>query len=458
MNELSPPYDPVTPRSIDRLSTLGTKRHVIRRLNIGNSRIFPAPRRYRRQVRTSYTVVLIMVLLAAYAGIANAAFGGYYSALASAFAVIGFLFSGFLHHRGRHTWARVNLLVIANLTIFVMGYLLAPNSNIALFLLSFVGLPFIVMSWRERRKVVLALCSLPLGLWIILMVTNYGNGAFVEVSPEISAVFGYSQSIMVFAFVAIEFAYYDWVTQNYSRAVRRSLRNEERANKAKTTFLRSMSHEMRTPLNAILGASDLLAHHPRATPDIKRLARIIDDAGSDVLSLTEKSMAYARITAGNFETRADASDPLSLLEPITERFRDKIQRKDIALEISKTNHRKVLVDNIMFTEAMTQIIENAVAYTPDNGKVRLSIEDGASGYVRIMVSDTGPGIPKSRHHQVFRPYERLDQTYGTKSGSGVGLTIAKSYIDAMNGRIGLEDRNSEGSTVGTHIWVEVPVA
>lgn len=458
MNELSPPCEPVTPLRGDRSSTLGTKTSVIRRLNIGNSRIFPAPQRYRRQVRTSYSVVLILMLLAFYSGATNVFFGGFYSGIASGVAIAGFLFSGYLHHIGRHTLARVNLLVFANLSTFAAAFFLDPNSNIALFLLAFVGLPFIVMSWRERRKVTLALCTLPLVLWIILMVTNYGNGAFVEIDPEVSAIFGYSQSIMVFALVAIEFAYYDWVTQNYSRAMRRSLRNEERANKAKTTFLRSMSHEMRTPLNAILGASDLLAHHPRATPDIKRLARIIDDAGSDILSLTEKSMAYGRITAGNYETRSEAADPLGLIEPITERFRDKIERKDIALEISKTNHRKVLVDSIMFTEAMTQIVENAVAYTPNHGKIRLSIEDGPSGFVRLMVSDTGPGIPEARRHQVFRPYERLDQTYGTKSGSGVGLTIAKSYIDAMGGRIGLDKGNSEGSTIGTHVWVEVPVA
>ena len=458
MNELSPPCEPITPSRGVRPSTLGTEKSVIRRLNIGNSRIFPAPQRFRRQVRTSYSVVLILVALAVYAGATNLFFGGVYAGLTSGFAILGFLFSGYLHHRGRHTWARVNMLVVANLSIFVAAFLLDPNSNIALFLLSFVGLPFIVMTWRERRNVMIALCVLPLVLWIVLMVTNYGNGAFVEIDPAVSAIFGYGQSIMVFALVAIEFAYYDWVTHNYSRALQRSLRNEERANKAKTTFLRSMSHEMRTPLNAILGATDLLAHHPRATPDIKRLARIIDDAGSDILSLTEKSMAYARITAGNYETHCEAADPLGLIEPITERFRDKIERKDIALEISKTNHRKVLVDSIMFTEAMTQIIENAVAYTPSHGKIRLSIEDGPSGFVRLMVSDTGPGIPETRQHQVFRPYERLDQTYGTKSGSGVGLTIAKSYIDAMGGRIGLDKGNSEGSTIGTHVWVEVPVA
>jgi signal transduction histidine kinase len=84
----------------------------------------------------------------------------------------------------------------------------------------------------------------------------------------------------------------------------------------------------------------------------------------------------------------------------------------------------------------------------------LQIRDGKSGAVRLMVSDTGPGIPKQNHRAAFKPYERLEQTYGTKSGGGVGLTIARSYVHAMHGEIGLEREPSDG----THVWIEVPAA
>jgi len=423
-------------------------------LNIGKSPLFPAPRRFRRQVRTSYSVLLVLALLSLYSVLSNLIFASYNTALIASGTVGALGAAAWLHHIGRHTLARFVMLTSVNLAVFLSSFFLPQNSNMSMFLLAFIGLPFIVMSWRENRPMMAYFCALPMVLWIMLMVTNYGNGAYFELDPQITALFGYSHSIMVFAFVMMEFFYYDRVTQNYSRALRRALRAEERANRAKTAFLRSMSHEMRTPLSAVLGAADLLEHHPKATPDIKRLAKIVADSGTDLLSLTEKSMAYARITAGNVDPDLSPADPLSLIDPVIERFRDKIDRKEISVEISKSNHHKVIVDPAMFTEVIAQIFDNALTYTPCQGSVRLQIRDGKSGAVRLMVSDTGPGIPKQNHRAAFKPYERLEQTYGTKSGGGVGLTIARSYVHAMHGEIGLEREPSDG----THVWIEVPAA
>lgn len=429
-------------------------RALIRYLNIGKSRHFPAPRRFRRQIRTSYSILLVLCLLTAYAGASSLVYGGTKSAAIS-FATLGVLgIVALLHRAARHRTARVLTILSVNLAIFGISYFIPTNSNVSMFLLAFVGLPVIMMSWRESRFWMAFCSALPLVLWTILLVTNYGNGVYNELDPAVTKPFGYAHSFMVFALVMIEFLYYDGITQSYARAMRRSLRAEERANRAKTTFLRSMSHEMRTPLGAVLGAVDLLDQQYGANKDLKRLSTIIGDAGENLLQLTEKSMAYARITSGAVKPELGPADPLSLIDPVIERYREMISRKDINLEISKSNHNKVLVDPAMFTEVMAQIVDNAVTYTPDRGSVRVCIRDGAGGNVRLMVTDTGPGIPAQKHQDVFKPYERLDQTYGSKSGSGVGLTIARSYVRAMKGDIGLDGDVESGA----RIWIEIPAA
>ncbi|MEC7961726.1 MAG: hypothetical protein VX201_00485, partial [Pseudomonadota bacterium] len=120
-------------------------------LNIGKSPLFPAPRRFRRQVRTSYSVLLILALLSLYSVLSNLIFASYNTALIASGAVGALGAAAWLHHIGRHTLARFVMLTSVNLAIFLSSFFLPQNSNMSMFLLAFIGLPFIVMSWRENR-------------------------------------------------------------------------------------------------------------------------------------------------------------------------------------------------------------------------------------------------------------------------------------------------------------------
>lgn len=418
----------------------------------GLSRFFPTPRRFRRQVRSSYTILPVLALLTFYSIISNLVYASYKTAFVGGITLTALLTATWLHHIGRHKSARFVMITTLNVSVFLASYFLPQNSNMSLFLLSFVGLPFIVMSWRENKAIMAYFCALPIVLWIILMLTNYGGGAYFELPPETTEIFGYGHSIMIFAIVLMEFLYYDSITKSYSRALRRSLRSEARANASKTAFLRSMSHEMRTPLGAVLGAADLLRDHPKAGPEVRDLARIIATSGNDLLSLTEKSMAYAQIASGALAPNLEPTDPHPILTSIVERFRDKSDSKDIHVELSKTSDAKIQVDPSMLSEALVQIYDNALTYTPRGGSVTAMIMDASNDRVRLEICDTGPGIPDENHSDVFEPFERLGQTYGTQSGSGVGLTIARAYVKAMQGDIGL----LQAPERGTHVWIELP--
>ena len=346
------------------------------------------------------------------------------------------------------------MLVTTNLLLFLGSYFQQPVSNVSLILLSFIGLPFIVFSWRENRIIVASLSALPLVLWNVLIFTNYGNMAFVETELEISKAFGYWHSILVFLFVALEFAYFDYVTHNYSQALHKSLAAEEKAGRVKTAFLSSMNHEIRTPLNAIIGSAELLRAHPQATPDIRRFANYIDQAGQDILNMTDKSLTYTRLISGPLDVKLRREDPMKLVQAELKKLDGPIREKSIKVETKQACHLPVLADAYLLSQVLAQLIDNAVKYVPEKGTVRLVVAKGVDQRVRISVKDNGPGIPAEKRDQVFLPFERLEQSLGTESGGGIGLTIAKVYVEAMGGEIGITPF-TEG---GAHVWVELPSA
>jgi signal transduction histidine kinase len=422
------------------------------------------PSQYRRLVvQTTDRILLIVLALSVYAITSNLYYGAMRMVVTALVTFSCLLLALILHRSGYHTPARFILLTSLNVAIFIGSFFLPTNSNLSMFLLSFIGLPFMVMSWWDNRPMMIYFCTLPLVLWTTLMLTNYGNGQYFELSPEITQLFGYSHSIMVFASITLQFVHYDRVTRNYSVALRSSLEAQKRANSAKTAFLRSMSHEMRTPLGAILGAADLLQNSPDAKADINELTKIITSSGNDMLSLTEKSTSFARVTAGDLEPHPEPVSLTALLGRVLSRFQDKIADKEIQLNLTNASegaatnieNLHALADPAMLSEALSQVFENALTYTPHGGAVTLTLSSTASAEtLRLIVTDTGPGIAEHQREAVFEPYERLDQAYGSQSGGGVGLTIARAYLTAMGGQILLEEAQ-EG---GTRVLIDLPTA
>lgn len=152
----------------------------------------------------------------------------------------------------------------------------------------------------------------------------------------------------------------------------------------------------------------------------------------------------------------------ALLGRVLSRFQDKIGDKEIRLNLTgalasdgEDGGIRASADPAMLAEALTQVMENALTYTPKGGTVTLHLAHSPSAdNLRLSVTDTGPGIAAQHRETVFEPYERLDQAYGSQSGGGVGLTIARAYLIAMGGRITLESPEAGG----TRVLIDLPTA
>ena len=229
----------------------------------------------------------------------------------------------------------------------------------------------------------------------------------------------------------------------------------ERANRAKSLFLSSMSHEMRTPLNAILGFSQLIEVDVK--DDLTRdNIREIMHAGKHLLELIDDLLELSLIESGkvrlcieSYNLKEILNLCLSMVKSSTEKMAIRIDNKvDTLPDIN------IYVDDKRFKQIVLNLLSNAIKYNNKNGSVIIdySLED--EKMLCLSITDTGKGIAPHYHDNLFNLFDRAGQECSNITGSGLGLAISKKLIEKMNGSIGFESAIGEGS----HFWVKVPLS
>jgi len=228
----------------------------------------------------------------------------------------------------------------------------------------------------------------------------------------------------------------------------------ERANKAKSDFLSNMSHELRTPMNAIIGYSEMLLDEDELPEiymnDIKRVVK----AAKHLLGLINNILELSKVESGRIEMSLEKvklhdvlSESLIMVEPLTE-------KKNIQLVLNNTKDGTVIADYMRLKQVLINLLSNAIKYNNDNGKVDISVQIKKGQYVKVLVTDTGIGIPDERLSELFEPFNRLDAENSNIEGTGIGLTLAKSIIEQLGGRLEVKSKLGKGSC----FWIELPNA
>ncbi|KPP97661.1 PAS domain-containing hybrid sensor histidine kinase/response regulator [Marinobacter sp. HL-58] len=229
----------------------------------------------------------------------------------------------------------------------------------------------------------------------------------------------------------------------------------EQANRAKSRFLSSMSHELRTPMNAILGFSQNMEADP-SLPDRHRsqVAEIIK-AGNHLLELINDVLDLARVEAGqvdlsleNVDVNKAIEDVLGLVKPLSE-------HREIQCRMTSPESLWVRADRTRLKQALVNLVSNAIKYNRRGGEVNVAVErtrDDGQRRVRVAVTDTGQGIAPEDLPGLTSPFNRLPQADSHIEGTGIGLTITRQIIEAMEGRLGISSELGVGST----FWIELP--
>lgn len=230
----------------------------------------------------------------------------------------------------------------------------------------------------------------------------------------------------------------------------------EKANQAKSAFLSSMSHELRTPLNAILGYTQLFEYDGNLNSQQVSNMREIRKAGEHLLQLINDVLDLAKIESGKMTV---SLEPVLVSRVINECFtlvQPQADARGIRLyaTLNDLDRNYVVADHVRFKQALLNLLSNAIKYNHVGGEVEVRLEAQPMDRLRIMVRDTGRGIPADRQHEVFQPFNRLSAENSNIEGSGVGLVITKQLVEMMQGKLEF----SSIEAVGTSFWIDLPTA
>jgi CheY-like chemotaxis protein/nitrogen-specific signal transduction histidine kinase len=229
----------------------------------------------------------------------------------------------------------------------------------------------------------------------------------------------------------------------------------ERANRAKSEFLSRMSHDLRTPLNAVLGFAQLL-DMDNLTDDQRESVMQILQAGRHLLDLMNEVLDISRIESGHLSLSPEPVAVPEIVQQAVKLVRPLADARRIAIELaaSAAEERYVKADRQRLTQILLNLVSNAIKYNREGGRVTLSCTERPDGRVRINVSDTGAGIRPEKLALLFTPFERLGADQTSIEGTGLGLALSRGLAEAMDGIVGVDSQVDVGST----FWIELSSA
>ena len=244
-------------------------------------------------------------------------------------------------------------------------------------------------------------------------------------------------------------------TKKLNDKLENALKKAEAASLAKTCFLNNMSHDIRTPMNAILGYAQLMEDELKGKdlPETSEHLEKLQQSGNLLLSIINNVLDMARIESGRMEIDENYARIEDIRQTLFEIFDDEAKKKNLALHYTiNVEHEHILTDTTKVKEIFVNILSNAIKYTPSGGSVTINVDElicDEPGYmiVRTRVSDTGIGMSQDYQTKIFDAFTRERNTTMSKiTGSGLGMPIVKKYVDLLGGTIDVKSEFGKGST------------
>lgn len=229
----------------------------------------------------------------------------------------------------------------------------------------------------------------------------------------------------------------------------------EEAAAVKAQFLANMSHEVRTPMNGILGMSELLVE-ANLDPECHSYAKAVHGSAESLLRVLNDILDLSKLERGRYRIERSAFDLVALAESVVALYRPASRDRNLGLkvEFESDTPRWVWGDPSRLRQILTNLVDNALKFTQVGGVV-LSIEPRPGNTVLFQVSDTGPGIPPQQVEAIFNAFHQVDASHSrTHQGTGLGLAIVQHLVKLMAGKLGVKSEPGRGST----FWFEIEMA
>lgn len=243
--------------------------------------------------------------------------------------------------------------------------------------------------------------------------------------------------------------------KEHQRQLQDALTLAQSANRAKTVFLNNMSHDIRTPMNAIIGFTNLATDHLASASQLQDYLKKIKQSSEHLLSLINDVLDMSRIESGNMTLNNEEQNLSDIIHSLTDIVHSDILRKHLDFTVRTENimHEFIICDKLRLNQVFLNVLSNAIKYTPDYGSIVMQIiekepasEECASFEFRIC--DNGMGISKEFLKTIYDPFTRVkNSTVSGIQGTGLGMAITKKIVDLMNGGIDIQSEENVGTEV-----------
>lgn len=284
-------------------------------------------------------------------------------------------------------------------------------------------------------------------------------------------------AVAVIAVLAFFFTILLWLFISFRRKTRRF--NEEQAktcaalkdalgtanaaNEAKTTFLSSMSHDIRTPMNGIIGMTAIAVAHMDDPARVEDCLNKITSSSKHLLALINEVLDMSKIESGEIYLNEDIFDFSVLMDDLITLNKPEADAKHHELIVHTLNisHEEVIGDSLRLQQVFTNLVSNAIKYTPDGGRIKVILSEKPSGSPKLgcfefVVEDNGVGMSEEYLPHVFEAFTRADSPYTTRTqGTGLGMAIAQNIVHLMNGDITVESSLGKGSKFTVTLFLKL---
>jgi len=358
------------------------------------------------------------------------------------------------------------------------AYFLSVNLNILAWG-AFLSITFLLFGYEDWKTLLLLIClagtapialaSLSPDLLLLRSFLFFLTLPMIGVNLYLGGTRGYSMAMifswyLLFALIhahTIHRQYIRYIEEKFALATAKKL--AEDAGKAKAEFLAHMSHELKTPLNAIFGMTHLALNSPPGA-DQRQYLHAVKTSAEALLKMLNGLLDFAKIEAGKLELESIEFPVRDLVDETLQSFSADIQRKGLRLEhhVDDDVPSRLRGDPLRLRQVLLNVVANAVKFTSEGRiEARVSRLDAPAGQatLQFMVRDAGIGIAAEKHRSIFEAFEQADSSTSRKyGGSGLGLTISSRILELMGGRIWVESEPGRGSSFyWTASFTQVPV-
>ena len=302
-------------------------------------------------------------------------------------------------------------------------------------------------------------CTVPNDTWYFEIVPENG---WVTMTQKLWGLLISVLTAFIVMIIYLQFKMRRYRDALHEKELEKAVLEAKNANEAKTRFLFNMSHDIRTPMNAIIGFSELLEKHIDEKDKAIDYLGKIKSSSNFLLSLINYVLEMARIESGKLALKKEVGCVTELIESLTDVFEPGVKKKFITYSCEiDIQHKYVIGDETKVREIFINIIGNSVKYTPEGGKISVSVKEEPfekENYIayRIIVEDNGIGMSKEYLPHIFEEFSREHTSTESKvTGTGLGLPIVKSLIDMMGGTIEVESQPGCGTKMNVVLPFEL---